>query len=177
VRSALHAETELQPQRPDVHTFEFGTSAQSRSSEHSQRPLVALQCETPGPPQSVSLVQRQRRVVASQTDPFLWGVQSALLVHPATHAPSAQVRLALAQTSALPEAPRRGSVTSSGFGLSQPFEEGARRAQRPTPPTSTQTSSEKKKQSASELHAKTQKLEPGRHSIDERQGSENRSQR
>jgi uncharacterized protein with von Willebrand factor type A (vWA) domain len=91
VRSVLHAATELQPQRPDVHTFEFGTSAQSRSSEHSQRPLVTLQCEIPGPPQSASLTQRQRRVLVSQTEPFRWGVQSALLAHPATHAPSAQM--------------------------------------------------------------------------------------
>jgi hypothetical protein len=68
-------------------------------------------------------------------------------------------------------------MTSSAFGLSQPVGDGARRAQRPTPPTSTQRSSEKKKQSASELHAKIQKLLSGRHSIDVRQGSPNRSQR
>jgi hypothetical protein len=59
----------------------------------------------------------------------------------------------------------------------QPFADGATRAQRPTPPTSTHRSSLKKKQSASERQEKIQKLASGMHSMALRQGSAKRSQR
>lgn len=100
-----------------------------------------------------------------------------LFAHPGTQVPSAQTRLVLAQTRAFPDTPKRGRVISSGVESPQPFAEGASRAHRPTPPTSTQRSSEKKKQSISVVHEKIQALAPGMHSTDERHGSANRSQR
>jgi hypothetical protein len=173
----LQALTAVQPQRPAVQAFALGTSSQSSELSHSQRPVAVLQRETPTPPQSPSFTQRQRRTSRSHTEPFLEELHSALLRHPGTHAPSTHVRLAFAQTRALPAAPKRGSMTSSAFGSTQPFAEGASLAQRPTPPTSTQRSSLKKKQSASVVQSKIQRLASGRHSSELRQGSAKRSQR
>src|SRR6185503_7437954 len=98
---------------PSVQALAFSTSSQSRAFEHSQRPDAVLQCETPAPPQSSSRTHRQRRVVESHTEPFLSGVQSELVAQAGTQAPSAHVRLALPQTSAVPAAPNLGRVISS----------------------------------------------------------------
>ena len=100
--------------------------------------------------------------MVSQIEPLRSGVQSVFVAHPGTHLPSAQARVVLAHTRAFPDTPNRGSVISSGVDSPQPFAEGASRAQRPTPPTSTQRSSEKKKQSMSVMHEKIHALAPNK---------------